>query len=704
VEQLVTEDPGAALALAQTWHQQGRAFPETLLRQAVTAVFQENAPWTTTEAAIRAFDLYKNQPWADEVMAPFLARQAANVVLNPEQFAALNREWTTEVIAHTASKNPALLLSALPRLAAVDVSWAKALAETAALSAPDLAFAHTKEFTAVDRAWAQNVLQETAQAFPHAAVRGAQHYLAEPWGPPLFAEAALRRPQWTMNMALFTSPEGQAVQGALRQATDPSLRALSRIASSPYEREIKVRMAVFMHDIATGQRTLEEVARLCGDGRTYFRTLIAMKLRQPDSAIVEVALTEQALSVLDPINAQHEGPEATRFRSVASMTAQELYVLLTYTETQIFTSSYRGLFTRLLAQMKQERLTGDQLLAQVNSLRLLGFMQSAAAFNRLDQFLATIPSSATRQEVLTRLIPGMEQPTPTAMTQAMTVAEVLVTPLDADSLRALRDAIMSEYQKAASTRNRHTMAVYGLLATQLEQRLGPDLRTPLVVTTAAQYRTYLPDFKRLPAVQLFREGHHVQRHFFYNDDDGKQSFTSFLAFYRRDPTWQVANRSSYVQLTARSNNNLLDLYANTPTDEGALVDATLQSIFQQDSPRMVVHRGHSTYVEETIKVIPSSARIVFLGSCGGYQQLGAVLQRAPQAHLITTKGIGTAPINDPLLKTLNTTILQGKDVVWAELWAQVAPTLGRNPRFEDYVPPDKNIGMYFLQAYRSAVR
>jgi hypothetical protein len=700
LEQLVVADPSAALALARSWQQQGRIFPEALLRQAVTAAFQENAPWTASEAAIRAFDLYQDRPWATEVMDTFIARQAPNVVLNPEQFAALNRKWTTQVIARMASRTPSLLLSAFPRLAVLDVHWAKNLAETVVSSTPDLAFASATELVAVDRVWAQRVLYEAAQTLPHAAVRGVQHYLAAPWGPQLFAEAALRLPQWTMNLAVSTSPEGQAVQQAVQQATDPALRVLSQIALSPYEREVKVRMAVFMDDIASGQRSLDEVARLSGDDRTYFRTLIAMKLRQPDNAVVEAALTDQALSLLEPINTRYEEPEAVRFRSVAAMTAQELYVLLTYTETEIFTSSYRGLFTRLLARMKQERLTGDQLLAQVASLRFLGFMKSAAAFNRLDQFLATVPSSATRQVLLTRLIPGMEQPTPAVMTQAMTAAEVLATQLSADSLRALRDTIISAYQRAEQGQNRHAMAIYGLLAAQWDRRAASDLHTPSLVVIAAQYRAYLPDFKRLPTGQLFHAGRHVQRHFFYDDDDGKQSFTNFLAHYRHDRAWQISNQHSYVQLTAQHDGRSLEIYANTPTMEGG-VSEFLPAVMQQHGPAMIVHRGHSIYVDETIKRIPTSARIVFLGNCGSYTQLADVLQRAPQAHLITTKGIGSLTINDPLLKALNTAILRGRDLVWPEFWAQMTSVLAGNPRFEDYVPPDKNISVHFLQAYHT---
>jgi hypothetical protein len=118
---------------------------------------------------------------------------------------------------------------------------------------------------------------------------------------------------------------------------------------------------------------------------------------------------------------------------------------------------------------------------------------------------------------------------------------------------------------------------------------------------------------------------------------------------------------------------------------------------------MIVHRGHSTHVDGTIARLPATAVLVFLGNCGSYTQLGAALSKAPQAHIITTKGIGTAAINDPLLKALNMYILRGKDVVWTEFWAAVTPKLANNPRFEDYLPPDKNISVRFLQAYRTVM-
>ena len=119
------------------------------------------------------------------------------------------------------------------------------------------------------------------------------------------------------------------------------------------------------------------------------------------------------------------------------------------------------------------------------------------------------------------------------------------------------------------------------------------------------------------------------------------------------------------------------------------------------TPQVIVHRGHSSYADLTIAQIPGTAVLVFLGSCGGYSQLEAILRRAPEAHVIATKGIGGITVNDPLLKALNDYLLSGKDVIWTDFWRHAETVLAGNPRFADYVPPDKNASVIFLKAYRT---
>jgi hypothetical protein len=127
------------------------------------------------------------------------------------------------------------------------------------------------------------------------------------------------------------------------------------------------------------------------------------------------------------------------------------------------------------------------------------------------------------------------------------------------------------------------------------------------------------------------------------------------------------------------------------------IDQVLRA--RQLTPSVIVHRGHSPYVDRTLEKLPATAALVSLGNCGGNTLLDTVLHQAPTAHIMTTRGIGTITINDPLLKALNTSLLRGKDLTWQHFWRHLEAILGRNPRFMDYVPPDKNASVVFLRAY-----
>ena len=52
-----------------------------------------------------------------------------------------------------------------------------------------------------------------------------------------------------------------------------------------------------------------------------------------------------------------------------------------------------------------------------------------------------------------------------------------------------------------------------------------------------------------------------------------------------------------------------------------------------------IKRGHSYYLQETINRLPSTAKIVLLGSCGGYQKLNDILNICPTAQIISSKQV-----------------------------------------------------------------
>jgi hypothetical protein len=351
--------------------------------------------------------------------------------------------------------------------------------------------------------------------------------------------------------------------------------------------------------------------------------------------------------------------------------------------------------------MRQEGLTGDQLLTHVHHLHFRVFIKSAAVFNRLTAFLATIPSPVARWALLTRCLSDLER-TPDGTMQAVTAAEILSAPLDRDSIRLIRDTLRSEYIRAEMEQNQQARLTYGLLIAALVQRHRLDVTDPPLLAMAARYLPALPDLTDIPMPALFRNGVSIHRYFFYNDDDGKQSFFSFMAHYRHDPAWHIEDQGAFVHLRSQGPGRQIEIYANKFTDDDQGMNDIDQALrARQLAPSVIVHRGHSPHVDRTLEKLPATAALVYLGNCGGYTLLDTVLHQAPTAHIMTTRGIGTMTINDPLLKALNTYLLRGKDLTWQSFWRHLEATLGRHPRFTDYVPPDKNVSVVFLRAYYS---
>jgi len=173
-----------------------------------------------------------------------------------------------------------------------------------------------------------------------------------------------------------------------------------------------------------------------------------------------------------------------------------------------------------------------------------------------------------------------------------------------------------------------------------------------------------------------------------------------MAQYRAAPAWRVEDYGTFVRMTSSGANRQIVLYANKPTNDGERATELDQLMEQHGvAPQVIVHRGHSPYVAETIARMPQTAALVFLGNCGGYTFLEGVFTKAPEAQVITTLGVGTITVNDPFLKELNDYLLRGASERWTEFWRQAATRLEHNPRFADYVAPDHNAGALFLRAY-----
>lgn len=215
----------------------------------------------------------------------------------------------------------------------------------------------------------------------------------------------------------------------------------------------------------------------------------------------------------------------------------------------------------------------------------------------------------------------------------------------------------------------------------------------------------------LPLADLFPNGLCLQRYIFHNDDDGVESFESFLRSYADDPNWTIEKTESLVHLTGRgAGQRRIEIYANTPVDlqlpvhytSAAAVGARQGTVTatMPARPTVLVHRGHDHHFDVTRKFLKPEARLVFLGSCHGMTNVEDVVTRCRRAQMIATRGVGTTSVNDAFLRALNRQLLAGGDSIdWDRFWASLGPALGANEHFLSYVPPHRNAAARFLSAW-----
>ena len=95
---------------------------------------------------------------------------------------------------------------------------------------------------------------------------------------------------------------------------------------------------------------------------------------------------------INPINNLHENPNpAIRFRAIEPLSAEDLYYMMVLGENDIYTSSYKYAFDRMMQKMGPVP-HGDSLLMTLNFDHFKKFIKMAAGYNKLDEFLKSMPA------------------------------------------------------------------------------------------------------------------------------------------------------------------------------------------------------------------------------------------------------------------------------------------------------------------------
>ena len=477
----------------------------------------------------------------------------------------------------------------------------------------------------------------------------------------------------------------------------------------------------FLDDLISGKQTIESISKFVGTDSTkydsvgYYKLLVRTeidyynRLLHKDTPVAMLGvngLTEQLQSkairhFITPINDLHEvSNPAIRFKALAPLDAQDLYYMMVLGENDIYTSSYKNAFDFMLNRMGTKP-HGDSLLMSVNFDHFKKFIKMAAGYNKLDTFLRTMTGTS---EILMRAFVANLESSP-SLEDAVDVADSYGSIRNPALLRSMLKYVSDNEQRCAQNGNPRGQKIYNLLKmiflsgdSTNHIDLSKEIGIPPVYTV--DYNTLADDTGRI-----------IEQVFFYGDKDGKESFASYMTSFPK-PDWKITQNKQWVEIKSMKGKPIL-IFANLPLDNKTDKDAAAQTalIDYLDTsnlrPTIIIHRGHSYHLKYTIEQIPESAKIIMLGSCGGYNNLKQILDYAPEAHIISTKQIGARDVNKPIIEAINNTLRAGKNIDWREMWNDLEilfTKAGRDKKdlFDDYIPPHKNLGALFIKAYTKA--
>jgi len=501
----------------------------------------------------------------------------------------------------------------------------------------------------------------------------------------------------------------------IRNHNNPLVKSISRMANSKSGQMY----FPFLDNIVKGKISFSEIDSVKNNDFAYYRLLVKTRL----DYVQQVMIKKQPIWAMDAIldrmehkakqyfireiNALHaqENPNI-RYKRLEGLTPQELYYISVLGEDEIYTSSYvSGVYPRIFERMANPR--ADSLLISVHGDYFRKFIKMAAGYNTLNDFLGRMEKE-NANTLMKAFVIGLEKAK--GLEDAVDVADSYSSIVDKNPELAAFVLRETEWnlKKNAVDNNKRGVVIYQILKSLFESTdttrkidLSATLGIPPVYNVS--YSSLVDDTGRV-----------VQQVFFYGDEDkdGQLSFVNFMGMFRGRADWKISENTQWVTITSTKGKPVW-IFANKPLlgtdDPDAKAQAKLHEYLasRKLEPTIVIHRGHSYHLKYTLAQLAPSAKIVVLGSCGGYNNLNEVLTICQDAHIISSKQVGTKTVNEPILQAINTSLSAGKNIDWITIWkdltARFHNSAGAREKFDDYIPPYKNLGAIFIKAYRKAM-
>jgi hypothetical protein len=464
----------------------------------------------------------------------------------------------------------------------------------------------------------------------------------------------------------------------------------------------------FVIQIAEGRIEPQEILAKRSDVAQYFQLLVntlkESRLTKDSSSVfikpLRSGIRQKALSFyVNQINELHSSPDPVRFASVKNLRPEDFYYIMTSCGDELYTSSYIGLYKRLMNQFMYS--PADSLFDIVYHDNFPVFLRQAAVYNVAVDFLHKMSVGGMEQS-LHRFFTGIEARPTEGLNKAMDIADFFSGLNAAADINGMVETeLRSNLNRCRAEKKYLGVKLYSTLLqvfTLVKERKGMN-----------QLWAVLGNYEELKQEALKNKDQGiVELLLFYGDEDGKASFNSFLRSYSDTSIWKIFKTANWVNIRSKTERPI-DIYANLPLDEEEEMDLRAQdSLFdflQQQSlePSILIHRGHSYHLDKTTKRLTPSVKLAILGSCGGYNHAISIASISPDVQIIGSKKIGSKSINDPLINVINESLLAERGLVWSEIWAKLSARFSKDELlsslFGEYFSPDNNLSLFVLKLF-----
>ena len=464
----------------------------------------------------------------------------------------------------------------------------------------------------------------------------------------------------------------------------------------------------FVITLAENRITTDSILKLRRDAAKYFQILVNMQKQSQVAKdppfifqkLLRNGIKEKSLSFyVNQINEQHSAKDAVRFASVAGLRPEDMYYIITSCGEELYTSSYLGLYKRMMVYFNDG--SADSLFHIVHYDNFRTFMRLAANYNVLSDFLSKM-SPEKAAELLKRFISGIESDTNTGLEKAMDIADSFT---GLDSAIVIKELIQKELQsnlnRCQSGQLYFGIQLYSILLQVFDLVKQKDNLSKLWLSLGNY------DILKRNALQN-KNGEIVQVVLFYGDEDGVASFNNFQKLFTDKSKWKISRNNTWVTIRSVSDEPII-IYANLPLDNKEELDLKAQDTLfsflehQGIEPAVLIHRGHSYHLGNTLKRLTPSIKLAILGSCGGYNSAISIATVNPDVQIIGSKKTGAKSINDIIINVINETLATKKDISWSEIWEKLSTRFSKDEfalnLFNEYIPPGKNVSLFVLKLF-----